>query len=128
MFIFIGIRTCETRARGAVVVSSDSETVRAGHTKLTIMAIPEAAPRPGLHTVPVKTEQQNDQQALHEWRQSLIKRRTQSTNMLSSLRLASDEVLNRLMQIPGYGPVVSSAFVSALDDGRQFKCGRVATA
>ena len=38
----------------------------------------------------------------------------------------SDEVLKHLMQIPGYGPVVSSAFVSALSDGRQFKYGRVA--
>ena len=42
---------------------------------------------------------------------------------------ASDEVLKRLMKIPSYGPVVSSEFVLVLGgDGRQFKCGCVATA
>ena len=31
---------------------------------------------------------------------------------------ASNEVLKHLIQIPGYGPVTSSAFVSVLGDGR----------
>ena len=123
--------TCETGTLSAAVASSDSEAVRAGQHKIDnnyALAIAEAARRPGLHTVPVKTEQQKDQQALHKCQQSLIKRRIQLTNMWRSLLSESDEVLKHLMQIPGYGPVVSSAFVSALSDGRQFKCGRVATA
>ena len=73
-----GERTCETVTHGAAVASSDSEAIRAGQHKIdniAAMAIPEAARRPRLDTVPVKTEQQNDQQALHEWRQSLIKMR-----------------------------------------------------
>lgn len=44
-----------------------------------------------------------------------------------TLLSASDEKVKRLMQIPGYEPVVSSAFVSALGDGPQLKRWRVAS-
>ena len=40
---------------------------------------------------------------------------------------ASDEKVKRLMQIPGYEPVVSSALVSVLGDGSQLKRWRVAS-
>ena len=40
----------------------------------------------------------------------------------------SSDVIRRLMEVPGYGPLVSSAFVGAVGDGRAFKCGRDASA
>jgi transposase len=40
------------------------------------------------------------------------------------LQVKADESCQRLMSIPGFGPVVSSAFRSALGDGRQFRRGR----
>jgi len=43
-------------------------------------------------------------------------------------RVAADEACQRLMEIPGYGPVVSSAFRSVLGDGKQFRRGRDASA
>ena len=82
------------------------------------LSIAEAARRPGLHAIPVKSEQQQDLQDLHKWRLSLINMRTQLTNMLRSLLSVSDEVLKHLMQIPSMVPVVSSAFLSTLGDGR----------
>ena len=38
------------------------------------------------------------------------------------------EPMCRLMEIPGFGPVVASGFVAALGDGQAFKCGRVVSA
>jgi transposase len=43
-------------------------------------------------------------------------------------RVSADEHCQRLMSIPGFGPVVSSAFRSALGDGCQFRRGRDASA
>lgn len=39
-----------------------------------------------------------------------------------------DEGCKRLQSIPGFGPIVSSAFRSAIGDGEAFKCGRDASA
>ena len=38
------------------------------------------------------------------------------------------EPMRRLMEIPGFGPVVASGFIAALGDGQAFKCGRVVSA
>ena len=40
----------------------------------------------------------------------------------------SDEVCNRLSEIPGFGPIISSAFKSWIGTGRQFNNGREASA
>ena len=74
----MGVGTRETGTHGTAVTSSDSKAVRAGQNKIDkndALSIAEAARRPGLHAVPVKTEQQQDLQALHKWRLSLINRR-----------------------------------------------------
>ena len=36
--------------------------------------------------------------------------------------------MRRLMEIPGFGPIVASSFIAALGDGQAFKCGRVVSA
>ena len=38
------------------------------------------------------------------------------------------ELMRRVMEIPGFGPIVASSFVAALGDGQAFKCGRVVSA
>jgi transposase len=49
------------------------------------LAICEAAQRPGLHFVPVKSVEQQDLQVLHRIRQRYIRQRTQLANQLRSL-------------------------------------------
>ena len=39
-------------------------------------------------------------------------------------RVKANEAAQRLMTIPGYGPVVSSVFLSAIGDGKAFRRGR----
>jgi transposase len=36
----------------------------------------------------------------------------------------TDEDTQRLQQIPGVGPITATAIISAVGDGKQFKCGR----
>ena len=36
----------------------------------------------------------------------------------------ADEDTQRLQQIPGVGPITATAIISAVGDGKQFKCGR----
>ena len=43
-------------------------------------------------------------------------------------QVREDEVCQRLCALPGFGPVVSTAFKSWVGDGRQFRCGRDASA
>ena len=43
-------------------------------------------------------------------------------------QVRTDPACQRLMEIPGFGPVVSSAFRAVLGDGRQFRRGREAAA
>ncbi len=49
------------------------------------VAIAEAAYRPGLHPVPVKSERQQDQLGLHRCREGVKKERTRVRNMLRSM-------------------------------------------
>src|SRR5690606_34822953 len=39
-------------------------------------------------------------------------------------KAAENEACQRLMRVPGYGPIVSSAFYGWLGSGQQFRCGR----
>ena len=36
--------------------------------------------------------------------------------------------MRRLMEIPGFGPIIASSFAAAVGDGQAFKCGRVVSA
>jgi transposase len=149
------------------------------------LAIAEAAQRPNLHFVPVKTIGQQDLQLLGRIRSALIARRTAVINQLrgfaaeygiviaksrqhlmrdlpdvladadnglsfiarqalSELRddllaidaridqvtaqlvgLAEQEpAFERLLSVPGFGPIVGAAFVAAVGSGKQFRRGR----
>ncbi|MBI3773848.1 MAG: IS110 family transposase [Gammaproteobacteria bacterium] len=148
-------------------------------------AIAEAATRPGMRFVGVKTEEQQDIQALHRLRQQRVKERTALCNQMRALvaeygivmnkgvaavrrgipELLEDaenglsdrfrallaqgyeqlgelekhidyytrqvelhsrqnEQMRRLQALPGFGPIVSSVFASAIGDGSAFKRGR----
>ena len=149
------------------------------------LAICEAALRPNLHAVPIKTLEQQDLQLLHRIRQRHIRNMTALANQIRGLAreygvlfpvgikmlrkslplelenaeneltptaremLAdmyaellqmmekSKQLLNRIVQLaqtqpaferlqdlPGVGPVVASAMLAAIGNGRQFKNGR----
>ena len=149
------------------------------------LAIAEAAQRPGLHWVPIKSLEQQDLAMLHRLRQHTVERRTAKINQLRGLaaeygvifplgrqallkavplaledaeneltsiarevlnetvqdirdmdkrvqqltaRLQTaaldSEVIERLQTIPGIGPIVASAIVAAVGDGKQFGNGR----
>jgi transposase len=45
---------------------------------------------------------------------------TKKINMIAK----ADEDAQRLQQIPGVGPITATAIISAVGDGKQFKCGR----
>lgn len=149
------------------------------------LAIAEAAQRPGLHAVPVKSVPQQDLQLLHRVREGQTRRITALANQiraiareygvplpvglkalvnalpdvledaenplspvarqlmaeladaLAELRVCRAALLQRiqaladqqpafarLQAIPGFGPVVASAFLAALGNGHQFRNGR----
>ena len=148
-------------------------------------AIAEAALRPNLKTVPEKTQEQLDLQALHRVRSRLVSRRTATINQIRAFLIEQgitvrtgshalrkslfailenradeisprmndiiiglyedwlwlDERINsttdeieaiskregncqRLMTIPGVGPIISTAMVSAIGTGEAFERGR----
>jgi transposase len=146
-------------------------------------AIYEAAQRPTMRFVPVKSVEQQDLQTLHRTRERVITTRTALINHLRGLlaeygivlpqgpwrlvaqapaaiaeadltdlargifkdlldqlsdlddrlkkldqRLAaicrSNDACRRLATLPGVGPVIATALVSAIDDGRHFQSGR----
>lgn len=146
-------------------------------------AIFDAAGRPTMRFVPVKTLAQQDLQALHRIRERLIVQRTALINQTRGLmaeygivlpkgptRLAADgpgavasaplldlgrelfaalfnqlwelkaqiaalderlvticrenEATRRLASLPGVGPVIATALVASVDDGRHFRSGR----
>ena len=157
------------------------------------IAIAEAAGRPGIRAVAVKTVEQQDLMMMHSLRQQAVQQRTQKRNALRAhlsergltarrgksglyalidsmitpdedgvigtggeicglfvsmltkeykeLRVLDQvvedydtrikvlvngsEPMRRLMEIPGFGPIVASGFIAALGDGQAFKCGRV---
>ncbi len=148
-------------------------------------AIAEAAARPGMPTVPVKTVEEQDIQAVHRIRSQCIRDRTALCNSTRGLlaeygivmpqgvtnlrkrmpelledqdnaltplfkqmlarryeqlveidshidfyaqaikkHSQKDESCKHLQTIPGFGPIVSSAFKSAIGDGRAYSKGR----
>jgi transposase len=148
-------------------------------------AIAEAVQRPSMHFVPLKSEVQLDQQALHRVRDRLVRRRTATINQIRAFMLErgvtvaqrrrnleralptiladesvqlsprvrlllaelreewrdldgriealTDEIgaaakvdpaCQRLMTIPGVGPMIASALVAAVGDGSAFARGR----
>jgi transposase len=63
---------------------------------------------------------------LEELRQDLItfdERISSLTEKINAIAKA-DEDTQRLQQIPGVGPITATAIISAIGDGKQFKCGR----
>ena len=149
------------------------------------LAIAEAADRPKMNFVRIKTVEQQDMQALHRFRDELVGQRTAAVNQLRGLlgeygiiiplgvasvrkaipliledaengltiafrdylnqayqhlqhldeqiayykkkidiQVARDEEAQRLMTIPGFGPIVTLAFIIAVGDGKTFRRGR----
>ncbi|MGH8049958.1 MAG: IS110 family transposase [Arenimonas sp.] len=149
------------------------------------LAIAEAALRPCLHPVPIKSIAQQDMQLLNRLRQNLIQQRTRSLNKIrgfageygvtfsvsrcqllmhlpaaledaendlsfiareqlfalyqSVLHLnqqlealqqqlqstaKADPAYTRLLAIPGFGPIVTAAFLGSVGNGHQFGTGR----
>jgi transposase len=153
------------------------------------LAICEAAQRPGLHPVPIKSIEQQDLQLLHRLRQRQVQHSTALANQIRSLgreygvllpngihalieqlpevleegdnllspvaryaladqhrclievRQAMADFLHQIEQLaaqhpayvnllplPGIGPMVASAYLAAIGNGRQFTCGRQVSA
>lgn len=153
------------------------------------LAICEAAQRPKLHPVPIKSIEQQDIQLLHRLRQRQVQHSTALANQIRSLgreygvlfpagikslmarvpevledggnelspvaryaladqyrclldvRAAMRNFLDQIEQLaaqnpayanllpmPGIGPMISSAYIAAIGNGRQFKCGRQVSA
>jgi len=153
------------------------------------LAICEAAKRPGLHPVPIKSLTRQDLQSLHRVRQQHVEHSTGIANQIRGIaheygvcfliglkrlcrelpyaledaengltttarellaqRLADllavrEEIKRtsqrivllaeelpawpRLLDLPGFGVMVTSSYLSSIGDGRQFKCGRQVSA
>ena len=153
------------------------------------LAICEAAQRPGLHLVPIKSIEQQDIQLLHRLRQRQVQHSTALANqirslgreygvifpagiksLISQLPEALEDGSNELspvaryaladqhrylidvrqailtfhqqivqlakqhpayvslLVLPGIGPLVASAYIAAIGNGRQFTCGRQVSA
>src|SRR5204863_10045230 len=108
-------------------------------------AIAEAATRPTMRFVALKTEAQLDVQILHRVRDRLVGQRTALMNQVRSILLEArrklrelfavlhrkllvivrdDTVCRRLMTVPGVGPVVSMAFTATIDVPARFKSSK----
>src|SRR6478672_209428 len=111
-------------------------------------AIAEAVQRPTMRFVAIKTPEQMDLLALHRVRSRLVSQRTGVINQIRGFlidlaqdwrrldeRIASvsaeiealaeqDNSCQRLMTVPGVGPIISSAVVAAIGNGVGFKQGR----
>lgn len=149
------------------------------------LAIAEAANRPKMRFVSIKSIAQQDLQSLHRLREGLVRQRTRTCNQIRGLLaeygitipkgitrvrnsvpliledaengltstfrqllsqaythlqrldaeisdydrqlkalIKTDKAAQRLQSIPGYGPVVSSVYLSVIGDGEAFKRGR----
>ncbi|EPN0481335.1 IS110 family transposase [Escherichia coli] len=95
-------------------------------------AICEAASRPSMRFVQPRTETQQAMRALHRVRESLIRDKVKTTNQIHGFLLESelsqsinaDDTAQRIMTIPGVGPITASLLSSQLGDGKQFSCSR----
>src|SRR6266404_2580145 len=88
-------------------------------------AIAEAVQRPTMHFVTIKTPEQMDLLALHRVRSRLVGRRTGVINQIRGFLIERGiTVCQRLMTVPGVGPIISSAVVAAIGNGTGFKQGR----
>ena len=116
------------------------------------LAIAEAAQRPHIRWVPVKSEAQQEILALHRVRQRLIKSRTQIANQVrgllsdfgivfpqgfSAFRKAVNTIeqqlttlrqhnpsYQHLLSIPGFGLITASALLASIDRGQAFKSAK----
>ena len=63
---------------------------------------------------------------LEELRQDLIALDERISTLTEKINVIAkaDEDAQRLQQIPGIGPITATAIISAVGDGKQFKCGR----
>src|ERR1700687_5787156 len=117
-------------------------------------AIAEAVGRPTMRFVPIKSDDQLDLQSLHRVRERWVMRRTAVINQIRGLLLERgitlrkgrryvDEALpgiledadaklsgtlrllrQRLVKIPGIGPVTATAVIAAIGNGAAFRKGR----
>ncbi len=185
-------RTYEAMGHRVLLVPAQHVTpfVRGGKSDARdALAICEAAQRPGLHPVPIKSIEQQDIQLLHRLRQRQVQHSTALANQIRSLgreygvlfppgiralikrlpealedgsnelspvaryaladqhrcllevRQAMATFLQQIEQLaaqypayinllplPGIGPMIASAYIAAIGNGRQFKCGRQVSA
>ncbi len=84
-------------------------------------AIAEAVQRPTMRFVATKTADQLDLQALHRVR---VDERIQGLSDEIEAVAHQDLACERLMTVPGIGPIISSAMVAAIGNGAVFTKGR----
>ncbi|RUD37697.1 IS110 family transposase [Pseudomonas aeruginosa] len=110
-------------------------------------AICEAASRPSMRYVPVKSAEQQAVQSVHRVRSRLVRARTALCTMGELLRELKDELqtleariarlerqiqahvrgdarIQRLLAVDGIGPISASAVAASAGDARQFRTGR----
>ena len=104
-------------------------------------AIAEAASRASMQYVPLKTMEQLELQALHRMRQRAVQERTAVVNQMRQRWLAIDveidavtreltvwanhsDLCQRLVTVPGIGPLIATATVAAVGNGHMFTRGR----
>ena len=185
-------RTFEAMGHKVLLIPAQHVTpfVRGGKSDARdALAICEAAQRPGIHPVPIKSIEQQDIQLLHRLRQRQVQHSTALANQIRSLgreygvifptgikslishlpealedgsnelspvaryaladqhrclievRQAMKAFLLQIEQLagqhpaylnllplPGIGPMVASAYIAAIGNGNQFKCGRQVSA
>jgi transposase len=185
-------RAFEAMGHQVVLVPAQHVTpfVRGGKSDARdALAICEAAQRPKLHPVPIKSIEQQDLQLLHRLRQRQVQHSTALANQIRSLgreygvilpagirslishlpevledadnplspvaryaladqhrclievRQAMADFLRQIEQLatqhpayvdllalPGIGPMIASAYLAAIGNGRQFSCGRQVSA
>jgi len=185
-------RTFEAMGHKVLLVPAQHVTpfVRGGKSDARdALAICEAAQRPGLHLVPIKSIDQQDIQLLHRLRQRQVQHSTALANQIRSLgreygvifptgikslishlpealedgsnelspvaryaladqhrclievrqamkafllqieQLAGQHpTYANLLPLPGIGPMTASAYIAAIGNGNQFKCGRQVSA
>jgi transposase len=87
-------------------------------------AIAEAVQRPTMKFVATKTADQLDLQVLHRVRERLVSQRIEELSGEITELAKQDSGCDRLMSIPGIGPLISSAMVAAIGTGDVFSKGR----